>query len=114
MPGTVIPIPRQLVNWRQRTPLGGVDYLLDFRWNGRASRFTFTILDADANVLRAGLFVDAGTNLLFGSTGNLPRGVLTAIDLSGRRQPPTLDNFGESVILKYYTPEELEQVISSG
>jgi hypothetical protein len=103
---------RVIPNYRVGTMLGGVQYVLDVRWNGRASDGAGAwYLDISTS---AGVLIRAGIKIVLGAllgrrsvSPDFPRGVLIAADLSGAGVDATLDDLGTRVVVYFYTFDEL-------
>lgn len=101
----VIPFEPGIGNYDVTTTIAGRSYVFDARWNTRAKTWVMDISELDRTRIVSGVAVALGAfmgrrchHLLFN------RGVLVAQDLAnqaGRGVPPTFDDFGVRVIVKY-------------
>lgn len=108
MPVT-IPTPKELINWTQRTPFEGVDYLLRFKWNARLERWFLTLYNQDGDLLRGDVPLNTSVPLWLSPSDEMPQGVLVCLDLKGEDKNADLNDLGVRVLLKYYTLEELQE-----
>jgi hypothetical protein len=87
---------------RQRVRLDGRDYLLDFAWNGRESRWYVDVSDANGTPIVAGRKLVASARVGQRTTDpRRPAGVLCTIDRSGTGVDPGIDELGSRVVLAY-------------
>lgn len=87
--------------------LDGVTYVLEFRWSTREACWYLDVKTEAAEVLIAGLKVVIDFPLGRRGANRQPPGCFLAIDLSGERVNPTLDDLGKRVILTYFSEAEL-------
>lgn len=94
----ILPFVPGNANYRLATTLDGDPYILDVRWNGRDGAWYFDLLEEDETPIVHGLKIVLGgyigryvDHLLF------KNGVFFAVDTSGQRLPPTLDDLGTRV-----------------
>ncbi len=90
--------------YSQRTVLGGVSYVLTFRYNSRMDRWILDIADANAVTLVTGVPILgrwAGLRRFNGIIPGLPKGALAATDLTGADRDPQEATFGNDVPLFY-------------
>lgn len=90
--------------YSMRVVLDGKEYVLRFDWNGRESRWYFSIGFLDGSWLRTGIKFIANWPFLRNlADTRKPPGLLIAIDLSpSNGEPPGLLDIGERVKLFYY------------
>lgn len=90
----------------QRTSLDGVSYRIDWRWNGRVSRWYWSLYDSDDAPVIQGRPLVAGWPLLHTCTAeNAPPGELWLFTTDD--EDPDLDGI-ESASLFYFTADEVE------
>lgn len=89
--------------------LDGSTWSFRFRWNHRMEQWRMDVFDAEGNALVRSVGVVINTPLLnrFAYMGNLPPGVLLAIDTAQSMTDATYDDFGTRVVLIYFTPDEV-------
>lgn len=92
--------------------LDGATWIFRFRWNHRMEQWRMDVFDAEGNALVRSVGVVINTPLLnrFAYMGNLPPGVLMALDNSGQTLDATYDDFGTRVELFYLTAEERAEI----
>lgn len=96
---------------RQRVKLDGRDYLLDFSWNGRESRWYVTVLDADGVLICGSRKVVVGGRIANRTADpRAPLGVLCAVDVSGSDIDPGIDDLGERVVLGYFDAADIAAI----
>jgi hypothetical protein len=91
-------------NYRQRTVLDGVPYLLDFRWSQREERWYLDLRNAAGDLLAGAIKLVVNYPLLAsrrGARDEMPPGDLRVVD--GRESPadPGLDELGDTHQLVY-------------
>lgn len=94
---------------KERTKLDGVPFVLEVVWNTVEQVWALTISDANSVVLRAGLQLRHGEDVLEQTSDpRLPSGKLRVWDVTGRDQDPgRLDlRRGSAVRLVYITAAE--------
>lgn len=96
-------------DWTQRTALGGVDFLLRFRWSQREGRWLLTVSDSDGAAVASGVVLVAGLPLLRRvADARRPTGELLVVDVSGANDAdPAFDDLGDRFALLYLEPGEL-------
>ena len=78
------------------------EYTLTFRWSTRDDAWYLSIYDQDGNSLALGIRVVINIPLLRRETkATLPKGLLMAVDLSGKDTEPAVDDLGTRVVLMY-------------
>lgn len=101
-----IPLPTDTPLFSIRTTLDGVEYVLNFDWNGRESRWYMSISMIDGTLLVAGIKLISNWPLLrrFADL-RLPQGNLRAVDYSPQGGEPAglVEDLGRRVKL-IYTP----------
>lgn len=103
-----LPLRPSIPNYRVGTKLGGVSYVLDVRWNGRADAWYLDVLDEGADPIRVGIKLVLGAALGRRCVDpRFPPGILMASDTSGAGVDATLDDMGDRVQVFYFPPEEL-------
>jgi|GEM_PF-1435203 len=94
-----------------RTRLDGRDFILRFIWNQRQDRWYFDILSTAEEPIAVGIKIVANWPLLRFHRWDkrLPPGELMAIDLSGDRSPPRLNELaiGKRCELTYFPVTDL-------
>jgi len=86
----------------QNVVLDGVEYVFSFRWNGRVSRWFFSVGSPDGTVLAGWQKVVADVPLLQRyATGDLPPGDLWIYDLEGNGTDPGLRDLAGRMLLVY-------------
>jgi hypothetical protein len=93
--------------WTQRTALDGVDFILSFDWNGRMSRWMFSLADAEGVAVVSGKALNVNTQLLRGVVDTRrPPGELAVIDTQQRDDTdPGFDDLGARFRLVYIDRE---------
>ena len=104
-----IPLPSGSAFFRQRVPLEGVDFYLDFAWNGRAETWSIGILDADENPLVMGMTGVSNRPLLhrYKHKPGMPLGDLALLDPTDLIDAANFDQLGKEVTLVYIPSSEL-------
>ncbi len=112
----VLPIPQDLSAWTQRTTLDGVDYQLDFAWNGRVGAWYLSISDTSGNALALGLKLVSNRPLLsrFRHISGLPAGEIFAANLAADTPYAGYTDLGQTVELTYYDAAELADIAANG
>lgn len=107
-----IPVQDGAPAWRQRTPLDGTDYLLDFFWNERASAWYISIFTVDGEPLLLSKKLVCGVPLLARKRwdSRIPPGEIMAVDWNDSIDVPGLENLGEAVILYYLDRSAIEEI----
>lgn len=104
----LMPLQPGVGHYAFRVALDGAEFELELRWNSRASTWMLTIADGAGATLVAGRRVALGTPLTARfRDGRLPAGELLAIDTSGTRGEPELEDLGTRVLLAYVPAAEL-------
>lgn len=97
-------------SYTQRTTLDGREYVLGFDWNARDLSWYFSISDEDGAPILVGRKIVLDYPLLDRLVDDrAPPGAIVALDLSGRNEPPQLDDLGTRVILYYYDAASLAE-----
>lgn len=87
---------------KQRTALDGVEYVLQFDWNDRQKRWSFSLADQDEVPIVSGVTLVADWPLLSLVTdARRPLGELVAWDTSGAGLDPGLADLGDRVQFTY-------------
>jgi hypothetical protein len=96
-------------DWTQRTALGGVDFLLRFRWSQREGHWLLTLSDADGAPIVSGVVLVVGAYLLRGvADTRRPAGELLVVDVSGANDvDPAFEDLGDRFALLYLEPSEV-------
>lgn len=96
-------------NYRVGTVLGGEQFILDIRWNGRDGAWYMDILAEDEDPIVQSL------KLVLGSVPGLscvdpraPRGIFEVVDLSGAGIDAKVDDLGTRVIVLFFEVEEVD------
>lgn len=101
---TVIEIPTRndILAYQYKVLLDNTYYVLRFTYNKRIERWLLDIMDTDEVVLKGGILLVSGFNLIGRYKDvTLPKGVLFTIDLKGGNTTATMDTFGINVALLY-------------
>ncbi len=97
-----VPVDSILSNKQFRTELDTVFYLLDFRFNSRATIWMMNISDQNNNIIVAGVPLLLGVDLLAQyQDSRLPPGPLFVINLKDDYVEADRDSLGEDVLLLY-------------
>lgn len=97
-----IPADSILSNKQFRTELDGTFYLLDFRFNSRATVWMMNISDENSVIILSGIPLLLGVSLLGRfQDSKLPPGPLFVENFSNENVEATRDNLGEDVLLLY-------------
>lgn len=92
-----IPINKSRYYWTQQSEFDGVTYDLRFRYNLRMNLFIMDFIG-----ILEGIPLLNNPDLLDGFRHlDLPQGKLSIIDKEGLDRQPTLETFGDSVVLAY-------------
>jgi hypothetical protein len=95
------------------TTLDGVSYTLEFRWNTRDSSWFMSIRLEDGTDVVNGVKVVVGYPLGFRSRhASRPPGMFQALDTSGKKQDPGINDLGARVRLYYFDLAEVNAVRS--
>jgi len=95
--------------YRVGTTLDGAVYQFDVRWNARDESWYFDLLTEDGTIIRAGIKVVLGIPLGLRNVNPLfPNGMLVATDMSGAGEEAGLYDFGERVLVHFYSQDELD------
>ena len=97
-------------NYRQRTVLSGREYVFDFRWSQRESKWYLDLRDATGALLAGCIKLVVNWPLLDairGARPEMPPGELMLIDSRLAPADPGLDELGDVVELVYLDPDEL-------
>jgi hypothetical protein len=87
---------------RQRVKLEGVDYLIDFDWNGREGRWYVGIYDASGAPIVTGCKLVANARVARRTIDERrPPGRLLVIDRSSTDVDPGIDDLAQRVTLSY-------------
>lgn len=109
-----LPLRTDLPHYSFSLELEGRAFGFEFRWNGRAGRWVFSVYDADGTLLLAGRHLVLGYPLLARfADPRLPAGELVAVDTTGTGVPPGLADLGGRVQLLYVPRAELLAVVAS-
>lgn len=109
----IIPTPPQgRFRWRLRFQLEAIWFRFQFTWNIRAGAW-FLEMGSDQNVSQVrGIKMNLGTDKLQQYRyAEVPQGSLDVVDSSLTSTEPTLDSFGDTVLLRYTEVEATEPVI---
>ena len=95
--------------WTQRTALGGVDFLLTFRWSQRQGLWHLDMADADGTPIASGLPLVVGARLLSRLVdARRPPGELVVADTAGTHDvDPAWEGLGARFALLYVEQSEL-------
>lgn len=113
-----IPTPTDFTNYRQTTSLDGQDFVFRILYNEREDTWSFSLLDNEGDPIVQGIKVVVGIPLLrLVTDSRKPPGTLIAIDTTvpaadvatekTLAEDPGLSDLGESVVLLYFTAEEV-------
>lgn len=105
----IIPVPSGVAFFRQRVQLEGVDFYLDFAWNGRAGTWALGLLDGDENVLVTGMTGVSNRPLLrrYRHKLGMPAGEIVFLDPTGTIDAANFEQLGKEVSLVYVLSTEL-------
>lgn len=105
----IIPIQEGVPSWRQRTPLDGTDYLLDFFWNDRAKAWYLSVLTVDGDPIICGkkIVCSMPTFKRKRYDDRLPPGEIVCIDWNDKIDVPQFDDLNRSATLYYFDQEEI-------
>ncbi len=92
--------------YRIRTRLEGQDWLFDFTWNTRTSRWAFDVSALDGTGVVTGQAVVVGVGGLLGRAVGGPLGQLAATSSDGTDTAPGLRELGDRVRLFYITSDD--------
>ena len=98
-----LPLVPSIPNYRVGTVLDGTQYLIDVRWNGRASTWFMDFYQADETPIRMGIAIVLGV-ILNGLCVDpaFPPGAMVAIDTSNQDLDAGLDDLGTRVVVAYF------------
>jgi len=103
---SIIPLTNAESVFHQSVSLDGVDYVVRFRWNGRASRWFIRLEDVEGNVLLGDRKLVADLPLLAHYVdGELPAGELWSMTVSG--EDAGLLDLGVDAALMYVSEDSL-------
>jgi hypothetical protein len=103
-----LPLVPSIPNYRVGTVLDDVQYILDLRWNGRASAWYMDVLAVDESPIKHGIKLVLGSVLgRRVADSRFPQGTLMAADLTGAGQEAGLDDLGVRVAVFYFSPGEV-------
>ena len=113
---TIIPTQQNLSAWSQRTTLDGIDYQLDFAWNGREDAWHLSISDTAGNPLVLGLKLVTNRPLFkrFHFVAGMPPGEIYAADASGSIDYAGYTDLSNGVEVVYYDAAELADIAANG
>ena len=96
-------------DWTQRTSIGGVDFLLRFRWSQRRGGWSLTLSDADGVPIASGVALVCGVRLLERvRDARRPTGELLVVDVRGTNDlDPGYGDLGDRFALVHVTDAEL-------
>jgi hypothetical protein len=99
MPSLLVPTSPGVPFYTQKTRLDGRDYVLTFRYSQREDRWYLSLADSEEIPILSGLKLVANWPLLqaYHYDTRVPRGELSAMDLSGDDTPPGLNELGEGL-----------------
>lgn len=99
----VLSLVQGRARFRERTHLSGKEYVLDFRWSQRESRWWLDLYDANGVLLVGALKLILHHPLLKYLRGvvGLPPGELLLLDTRPTPAPPGLDELGAVDMLVY-------------
>jgi hypothetical protein len=104
-----IPVLKDTAAWQQRTSLDGIDYILEFNWNGRANSWFLTMFEADGTALLESVKLVSNWPLLQRrrATPNLPPGEFFLFDPTYTISSANYEQLGDEIKLFYFDEEEL-------
>ena len=105
---TEIPVVPSVSSQTMRVELNGAFYTLKVTWNIRLEAWVLSISDEDQVLLVSELTLVQGAELLGPYPAVQGLGAMEVVDTEGHYAEATLDNLGDTVLLLYYTPEEIE------
>lgn len=105
----IIPVQPSVPFQTFGTVLDGIQYVLNFRWNGRAGAWYMDVLDEDEDPIRQGIAVVLGAALGRRCVDpRYPPGVIYAVDTSGTGRDAGIDDLGSRVLLYFFTFAEVK------
>ncbi len=95
--------------WRATVPLEGVEYVLDYYWSTRETKWYLAIYNQDNTLLAGWMALNVGVRPLrrFRAQSNIPPGMMIVVDTTGQDleiQSP--DELGARVVLAYITSDD--------
>ena len=104
----IIPVRNDLPAYKFKIDLEGVMYVLDFGFNDRSKIWYMSILDQSEKLVIGDLPILVNVPLTdqYVKKG-LPPGRFIAIDETGKKQNPKIDNFGSDVKLFYQESDDV-------
>jgi hypothetical protein len=104
-----IPVQQNLAAWTQRTQLDGVDYVLDFAWNGRDGAWYLNISAIDGTALVCGIKLVTNRPLFhrFHHIEGMPTGEIRCSDESGKIPWAGYTDLNNGVDVLYVTAQEI-------
>jgi len=104
-----IPTQQGLAAWSQRTSLDGVDYQLDFAWNGRAGAWYLSVSTIQGDALVIGMKLVTNRPLLhrFHHIPGVPPGEIVALDESASIPWANYNELSNGVDLFYLEAADL-------
>lgn len=111
-----IPVQQNLSAWSQRTTLDGVDYQLDFAWNGREGAWHVSLSDTQGNPIVLGLKLVTNRPLLkrFHFIAGMPPGEILAVDASGTISVAGYADLNNGVDVLYFDAAEIADLRLTG
>lgn len=95
--------------WRATIPIEGVEYVFDFYWSTRETKWYLSLYNQDNTPLALWMALNVSTAPLrrFRSQDNIPPGMLLVCDTTGQGEEMTApEDLGERVILGYITSDD--------
>lgn len=104
----IIPVRNDLPAYKFKIDLEGVMYVLDFGFNARSNLWYMSIMDQAETLILGDLPILVNVPLAdqYVKEG-LPPGRFIAVDETGNKQNPGIDNFGSDVKLFYQESENV-------
>lgn len=95
--------------WRATVPLEGVEYIFDYYWSERETKWYLSLYNQDNDLLAGWMALNVGVMPLrrFRAQSNIPPGVLLVVDTTEQDAEMTApEELGERVILSYITSDD--------
>lgn len=108
---SILVIPRfsDALAWRATVPLEGVEYIFDYYWSERETKWYLALYNQDNDLLAGWMALNVTTAPLrrFRAQSNIPPGVLLVVDTTGQDEEMTApEELGARVILSYITSDD--------
>jgi len=105
---TRLPTSTTLPYYEFEIELDGVEFKLEFRFNGRDDSWYLTILDGEDTILRGSIrVVNSWVLLRLWAEATRPDGEIISVNQGKVLAPPTLNQLGAEVVLTYLDASEV-------